>query len=47
MKETPSCCDLDECAYNVESPPEDSQECIGCPYLKDENWKPNPSKEGD
>jgi len=40
MKETPSNCDLDQCAYNTMPPSENCQECIGCPYLTNENWQP-------
>ena len=40
MKVTPSNCELDECEFNQLSPSENSQECIGCPYLIDENWLP-------
>lgn len=39
-KETPSCCKLPKCKYNYISPPENSQECVTCPQLKDPNWKP-------
>lgn len=47
MKSTPSNCELDECEYNALPPPENSQECIGCPHLKDDNWMPKREKEED
>lgn len=46
MKQTPSNCSLLQCNYNLINPPENSQECIGCHYLKDENWLPR-TEEGE
>jgi hypothetical protein len=42
-KTTPSNCYRQNCPYNLLAPPENSQECIGCPYLNNPKWKP---KEG-
>jgi len=39
-KETPSCCIAQKCHFNQISPPENCQECIGCPYLKNQKWVP-------
>ncbi|MBA7624464.1 hypothetical protein ES703_31873 [subsurface metagenome] len=45
MKNTPSNCVLDECEFNTLSPGENSQECIGCLYLRDETWQPKNDEE--
>ncbi len=36
-KVTPSNCRLLKCKFNYIPPPENSQECIGCGYLKKSN----------
>ncbi len=38
MKDTPSCCSLDQCAYNLIAPGENSQECFYCDKLIDPDW---------
>lgn len=43
IRHAPSCCNLMYCFYNPVNPPEDSQECIACPNLKDPEWSPKPS----
>lgn len=40
MKETPSNCKVEKCHFNQLSPPENSQECIGCHYLNVKFWQP-------
>ena len=44
MKKTPSNCKVDQCTWNAISPFENSQECIGCEELKDEDWMPEREK---
>lgn len=39
-KTTPPCCKVKTCEHNLFPPPFNSQECIGCPYLKNKDWRP-------